>query len=394
MRTAVLAVTSALLVACQAPPVAAPPVLPTPPPLAALTATATPQPQATIPPQPSPTAPPVALPGIRATPSRALPESFRYVALDRPFADGFRTRLWLVDLDARKQPAVVAEWDGPASPVGEHSISSDGRAVLVSAKGSRSRVALYLLRPETGTTTVLFEEPNVIVISPRISPDGQRFAFTRHPDGGDYDDGIWAGLTAGGEMRRIVDQPRSTSVPRMSLAWSADSVWLAFTSTRERTDLSLAHRDGGPPIEIGEGDRVSWRRNPPELLVAANGPPTSRIYTFDVTTRKAIEVATVDRRMYPLVQWHPTLERFVYVESEGAGREASGGIWLRSADGTGASSVDLGRSVFSPQWSRDGTLLTALGGGDEVIVPVIELFTGRRVAVLCRRGGTPPADCA
>lgn len=393
MRKAALAITCALLAGCQAPPVATPPASPTTPPVTVATATATPTPQTTLSPRPSPTAPPVALPGIRATPAGTLPESFRYVALDRPFAEGFRTRLWIVDLDGRKPPAVAAEWDGPASPVGEHSISADGRAVLISAKGSRSRVALYLLRPETGTTTVLFEEPNVIVISPRISPDGQRFAFTRHPDGGEYDDGIWAGLTAGGEMKRIVDQPRFTNVPRMSLAWSTDSVWVAFARTRERTDLFLAHREGGPQIELGEGDRVSWRRNPPELLVAANASAKSRVYTFDLTSRKAVEVATVDKKMYAIVQWHPTLDRFVYVESEGAGREASGGIWIRSADGTGASSVDLGRSVFSPQWSRDGTLLTALGGGDEVIVPVIELFTGRRLAVLCRRGGTPPADC-
>lgn len=393
MRKASLAAACGLLIACQGPPAVAPSASPTSTTPAIASPAATPTAAPTLAPTPSPTAQPVALAGIRATPAGTLPESFRYVALDRPWAEGFRTLLWLVDLDTRRAPAVVAQWDGPASPVGEHSISSDGKVVLISAKGTRSRVALYLLRPETGTTTVLFEEPSVIVISPRISPDGLRYAFTRHPDGGAYDDGIWAGLTAGGELKRIVDQPRLTNVPRMSLAWSADSVWVAFSSVRERSDVFLAHREGGPQIEVGAGDRVSWRRNPPELLVAANGPPTSRIYTFDLATRKQAEVAKVDKLMYPLVQWHPTLDRFAYVESEGAGREASGGIWVRGADGTGASSLDLGRAVFSPQWSRDGTALTALGGGDDVVMPVIELFSGRRVAVLCRRGGTPPADC-
>lgn len=390
MRRASLVTAMALILACQAPPIAVPTAAPT----ASPTATATPAPHPTASPPASPTAQPVALAGIRATPAGPLPESFRYVALDRPWAEGFRTRLWLVDLDAKRAPAVVAEWDGPASPVGEHSVSADGKAILISAKGARSRVALYVLRPESGTVTILFEEPSVIVISPRISPDGLRFAFTRHPEGGEFDDGIWAGTTSGGEMKRIVDQPRTTNVPRMSLAWSADSAWIAFTRTRERTDLVLAHREGGPQVEIGEGDRVSFRRNPPELLVAVNATPASRIYTFDLTARKAVDVAKVDKKMYPMIQWHPTLDRFAYVESEGAGREASGGIWVRSADGTGASSLDLGRSVFSPQWSRDGTQLTALGGGDEVVVPVIDLFTGRRIAVLCRRGGTPPADCA
>jgi hypothetical protein len=56
--------------------------------------------------------------------------------------------------------------------------------------------------------------------------------------------------------------------------------------------------------------------------------------------------------------------------------------------------VDGGRVVFAPQWSRDGTVLSALGGGDDAIAPVLDLPSGRRIAILCRRGGTPPADCS
>jgi Tol biopolymer transport system component len=390
---AAVAVALIALTACQAPPAVTPAASPAPTPLAIATPTRTPVPVATASPQPSPSAPEVSLAGIRAKPAGSLPDSFRYVAIDLTWAEGFRTRLWLVDLDAKRAPVVVAEWDGPASPVGEHSISADGKTVLISAKGSKARVALYLLRPETGTVATLFEEANVLAISPRISPDGQRFAFTRMPEGSPYDDGIWAGTAAGGELRRIVDQPRVTNVPRLPLAWSLDAVWVAFTTTKEKSEVALAHREGGPTIAVGDGDRVSWRRNPPELLVAANAATTSRLYTFDVNAKKANEIARIEKKAYAHIDWHPTLDRLAYQETAFGVASVGGEVWVRSADGSGASSIDLGRSVYAPQWSRDGTLLTALGGGDDSVTALIELFTGRRIAVLCKRGGTPPADC-
>jgi len=61
-----------------------------------------------------------------------------------------------------------------------------------------------LLRPETGTASVLYEEPGWIALSPALSPDGELYAFTRYPDGGGGDDGLYAGATAGGGPRRMV----------------------------------------------------------------------------------------------------------------------------------------------------------------------------------------------
>lgn len=389
MRAASLVAAIGLLVACEAAPASSSPT-----PSGVLPPTAAPPAQVALSPSPAPTPEPSARPGLRTTAAGALPERSRYVALDREIADGFRTRLWLVDLDAKRPPAQVAEWEGPAAPVGGYSISADGRTAVISATGSRSRVALYLLRPETGETRVLFEDPGSIVISPRITADGQRFAFTKYPADGGSDLGIWAGATSGGDLRQIAERSTASSVPLMPLGWSADSAWLAFTRELEdRTELRIVPREGGPETVVGPGDRVSWRRDAPELLVAVLSSPKSRGYTFDLATKKAADVVTVEKLFIPVIQWHPTSARFMYVESEGAGREASGGVWIRNADGTGASRVDGGRAVFAPQWSRDGTFLTALGGGDDALVPVIDLLSGRRIAILCRRGGTPPADC-
>lgn len=180
----------------------------------------------------------------------------------------------------------------------------------------------------------------------------------------------------------------------MALAWSVDAAWVAFTrELDEGSEVRLAQRDGGAETVVGPGDKASWRRNAPELLVAVSTAPASRAYTFDLATRKTVEVVRVEKLSIPVVEWHPALDRFAYVASEGAGREASGGIWIRAADGSGASRLDVGLTVLAPQWSRDGSMLTALGGGSEALVPIVDLLSGRRVSVVCRRGGTPPADC-
>jgi Tol biopolymer transport system component len=338
---------------------------------------------------------PTSRPGVRATAAEAIPATFRYVAVDTALADGFRTRLWLVDLTARRAPIVVAEWDGPAAPVGDHSVSADGTRVLLSAAGTRSRVALYLLRVETGDVRVLFEDPATIPLSPRLSPDGQRYAFSRYPAEGGSDLGIWSGAASGGDARRIADPSSASNVPALPLAWSVDGAWLAFSRDVDidRTEVRLAPRDGGPEIAVGLGDRVAWRRSAPELLVGVLVPPSSRAYTFDLRTGKTVDVVKIDKLFVTSLQWHPTQDRFVYVESESAGREASGGIWLRNADGSGAQRLDTVRSAFAPEWSADGTLLTGLAGGDDALVPVVDLQSGKRLSVLCRRGGTPPGSC-
>ena len=392
MRAGVWAV-AVLLAACQQ---GAPPG-PSTPAATATAAAASPSPRPTAVPTASPTPEPTARPGVEATAVGTLPESFRLVALETEIADGFHTRLWLVDLNERRPPTIVAEWEGPADPVGGLSVSDDGRSVLVAAAGPRSRVALYLLRPETGATIVLYQESDTVAVSARISPDGQRFAFAKYPAQGGSDLGVWAGAAAGGELVRIARPSTASTVPAMPLAFSIDSAWLAFTREADSggSEVRLVPATGGIETLIGPGDAVSWRRNPPQLLVAATTSVPSRAYAYDVDAGRATDVVTSGSALTVIssVQWHPALERFVYVESQGD-RANSGGIWIRNADGTSPSRVDVGVGfVYDPRWSRDGTRLTAIGGGDDSVVPLLELFSGRRIAVLCRRGGIPPADC-
>ncbi len=393
MRRATLIAASVLLAACGPPAAVA---TPTPTHSATARIPASPRPTAaTATTTPSSTPAPTPRPGVRASAVGALPESFRFVAIDHEIAGGFATTLWLVDLNARQAPKPVADWEGPAAPVGGYSATPDGRSVLVSAAGTRSRVALYLLRPETGAVALAYEEPGVVAVSARISPDGSRFAFTKYPADGGSDLGVWVAPTSAGGATRIGD-PSATSVPAMTLAWSTDSSRLALArETDAGSEVHVIAASGGAETVVGPGEDASWRASAPELLVAATTSSPSRAYTYDLATGKTVDVVTSGGTLTRIwwVRWQPALDRFLYVESQ-ADRANSGGIWVRNADGTGPSRVDLGAgSVYAPEWSRDGTKLTAIGGGDDSIMPVVDLSSGKPIAILCRRGGRPPADC-
>ena len=348
-------------------------------------------------------------PGIHTTAVGSIPSLFRYVALDTPLVDGVHTRLWLMDLSSRRAPVVAAEWDAPASPVGGWSSSADGRVLLVTAQGARARVALNVVRPETADTRVLFEDPAITVVAARISPDGSRYAFTKYPAAGGNDQGIWAGRVSGGDALRLTPAFTSSTVPQMSAGWSLDNAWLAYTIDVDAptpfSEMWVVRSDGGTTSRVGPGDRASWRKAEPQLLMSASGE-TGSVRAADLSgpqPRGIDLVGDLKKTFIPAIAWNPTSDVFMYVESDGPDREAANAIRILPVTGSPSGVFGIGGSTtlkvtaqgaFSaPEWSADGTILSALAAGDSVRIPIVDLLTGRQLSVLCRRGGTPPADC-
>jgi hypothetical protein len=67
--------------------------------------------------------------------------------------------------------------------------------------------------------------------------------------------------------------------------------------------------------------------------------------------------------------------------------------WLRGPDG---SARKLGDATFVVDiwWSKDGSRLFALTGGDDSVGGVTDLVSGKGVMQFCKRGGgPPPAPC-
>lgn len=347
-------------------------------------------PTATVQPQPIATPSPTRRAGVAAEQAGPIPPSFRYLATR--FGG---TLLWLIDLERRGEPRLVARWDGTGS---DHSVSRDGRVVLIAAPGPHGHRALYLLRPETGQTSVLFEAPDAgVAWEPQLTADGTRFAFTKHPAAAttsERDLGIWSGLTGGGPIARMADPSSGTSVPARTLGWSTDGRWLAFTRELEIPSVFIVPAEGGPPILVGEGHLASWRALEPKLLVAtgsaARAPGPASLYAFDVAARASWELHR-SARPITFVAYSPSGDRFLHVErGPAADPLAASEFWMRDADGSAPRRLAAPRGASDAAWSPDGAMITVQVGGDDSTVPVTDILGGRFVGAVCRRGGTPP----
>jgi TolB protein len=147
-----------------------------------------------------------------------------------------------------------------------------------------------------------------IALSPRVSPDGTRVAFTSFING--KPDVVMYSL----DLNRLVSFPRfagTTSSP----AWSADGSKIAFSSSMP----------GDPEIYVADASGAGARR-----ITAVHGPDVSPV-------------------------WNPkTGAQIAFV----SGRSGLPQIYIMDADGTNPQRItDQGYAV-SPSWSPNGQFLT------------------------------------
>jgi TolB protein len=146
-----------------------------------------------------------------------------------------------------------------------------------------------------------------IALSPRISPDNSRVAFTTYSKGG-VDIGMYSL-----ELSRMVSFPRFGGT-NLSPAWTSDGTRLAFSSSRT----------GDPEIYVVDVDGANLKR-----ITAFKGPDVSPV-------------------------WNPkTNTQIAWV----SGRTGLPQIYMMDSDGTSVQRVtDQGYAV-SPSWSPNGQFL-------------------------------------
>ena len=233
-----------------------------------------------------------------------------------------------------------------------------------------------------------------ISLSPRISPDGSRVAFSSLTKAG------WEILVYSMELNRLVSFPRFGGT-NLSPAWSPDGTKLAFSSSRSgdpeiyvvdysgaglkrmtnyhgpdvspawnrKTGAEIAWvsgRTGLPQIYTMEADGTNvqrmtdqgyavspaWSPNGEFLLFSwirhygPGAPGGYDIYIMDLATKQIVQL-THEEGQNDFPYWSPDGRHIVY-QSNRSGREE---IWTMLADGTQQRQLTSSGSNTQPNWS-------------------------------------------
>jgi hypothetical protein len=387
MRSAAGLFVGALVVACTTP-AASPSPSPSPSATVAATEVASPSPSAVPGPSVFVTARPVPIP---SDPHYIVSWSTRLLLLD-PAA---KTATEVAAIDIRGQTE-------PGYPYETVSSSRDGRALLLTVVASPTHSSLFLIRPESGEAHLLLE--GVPLLGGMISPDGSRFAFGRN-DLDATQTGLWIGRLADRSMRRVIADDPQHRFPPVPLAFSTDNATLVF-------GIGITHllMAGLIPTESPEL-RVDRSREPTvpgatmigfataaefisagELFISSSAQFVgSAAFTYDLARRVSVELYRSDN-LGMEAKWRPGAQTFATLERpQLSGANPPGVAWLRGRDRSAQKLRDVAGGIGGMWWSRDGTRLYAIVGGDDSNGGVVDLLTGSSVMSYCIRGGTPGA---
>jgi len=378
--------------------------------------------------QPSPTAAPAEAATIEATAAR-VPAEFHYAVAGTGAARGgvASFRVLLLDLDAAVVPTVggatraieVASVSVPVPPDSQSapavtvSSSADGRTVIVTATHPELRQTIFALDVAAGMAHQLFDGPSVAAAI--VSPDGASVAFARSTGGIGGDpavEGLWVSATSGGGIRRIVaSEPGRVGSPPTPVAFLATGTALAFRASAGEGDyhIVLVNLAGGETRFDTSSGEVRFVGGDVRDLVRGIGLDPGDGRTLLVWSSRSLFggdsfVATVDatsaaaRELYrpgpngtiQLGAWHPARDRYVVLESVMCcGLTIPRTVTVRRIDGT-ATKVSESAFIVDVWWSRDGSRLFAISGGDDSTATVSDLLTRAVILTYCVRGPGPP----
>jgi TolB protein len=195
---------------------------------------------------------------------------------------------------------------------------------------------------------------NSISLSPRISPDGNRLAFSSLVKGG------WEILMYSLDLGRVVSFPRFGGT-NLSPAWSADGTKLAFSSSHGGdAEIYIADGSGANPRRLTslKGPDVSpvWNRKTNAQIAFVSGRTgLPQIYTMEADGTNQQRVTDQGYAVSP--GWGPNGQflAFAWVRKYGPGAPGASDIYLMDAASKQWVQLthDGGRNDF-PSWSPDG----------------------------------------
>jgi hypothetical protein len=341
-----------------------------------------------------------------------VPAEFRYLVL----GGGDAFRLLVLDLNGGRATQVatarIATVPGARrDPLVAVSASADGRIVIVTFDVAEASDSLFVVRPESGEAKLLLRSE---IRGAVVSADGGHIAIGRNDEDPALT-GLWVGTPDGGMRRLVADDPSSTGSPPLPYAFSPDNGLLAFgiglgETGWQATVISASSKEGridrsggGPQIvgadTSGIGPAVGAEfRSGRELFVWSSATllgGSSGADLYDLATKRSTTLYRPAAGIQlAAAAWRPKAAQYAIIERpESHVFVPLTAAWLRGQDGSARKLGDIA-SVVDLWWSRDGSRLFAVVGGDDSVGGVTDLLTGKGVMQFCKRGGgPPPAPC-
>jgi TolB protein len=263
----------------------------------------------------------------------------------------------------------------------------DSRIVYVAETGSRTHpVKRLAIVNWDGTNHGYITQGETTVVSPRLSPDGQRIAYVGFADGAPH---VRIMDVDGSNDRPLLQSPAMSFAP----AFSPDGRKIAFSMAAQgNTDIYLVDANSGYPQRLTttpgidtapsfspDGSRIvfeSDRSGSPQLYVMnANGSGQARV-SFGPGSHGS-------------PAWSPRGDLIAFSRWDGSKLS----IGVVGADGSGEKMITDGWQDERPSWAPDGEFLvfarTQQGTGN-AIVYTVDLRGGQPKRVLVPQSGSDP----
>ena len=216
--------------------------------------------------------------------------------------------------------------------------------------------------------------------SPRWSPDGKYLTFTSSRPGKAKGTQVWIMDRRGGEAQQLTDVKEHLSDYR----WSPDSRKLVLVmreSDEWDTSSSTAASSKPKPIVI---DRYHFKQDNEGYL----GARKSRLYLFDVETKKAVLLTNDQKHDETNPAWSPDGASIAFVSNYDDDPDRSRNLDVFVVDARPGSTprkltTYLGPDGGRPAWSPDGKLIAYVQGSE----PKYSAYNLNRLAVVPASGG-------